>query len=194
MQKLVSALALGGALSLALLSPRASADVITLGPASPITSSITGVGTISFTPTPATEILQVTNGTGGNDYSNNFPNQDPNTTVPAAIASLFSVPTPTLTLNDDGPLPTAYSQNVPLGYNYVAIHNDTGELLFFYDTSETMFTLNSAASLSNARFYACASGTPGCASGPPLVPEPSALALVGSALVIFGFVWRRRSV
>jgi hypothetical protein len=41
----------------------------------------------------------------------------------------------------------------------------------------------------------CTPGTPNCGtSGPPLVPEPSALALVGSALAMFGFVWRRRSV
>ena len=41
--------------------------------------------------------------------------------------------------------------------------------------------------------HGCAIGTPGCNSGPPLIPEPSALALVGAALGIFGFLWRRRS-
>ncbi|HEY3909789.1 MAG TPA: PEP-CTERM sorting domain-containing protein [Stellaceae bacterium] len=142
---------------------------------------------MSFTPTPATEILQVTDP----QYTADFPNQDP-TTVASGIATVFSVPTPSLTLDDEGPIPASYTQSVPLGFNYAAIHNDTGELIFFYSTSETSFTLDGSNQLSNARFYACAAGTAGCSSGPPLVPEPSALALVGTALVIFGFAWRRR--
>jgi hypothetical protein len=40
----------------------------------------------------------------------------------------------------------------------------------------------------------CTPGTPNCASGPPGIPEPSALALFGGALVIFGMISRRKSV
>lgn len=41
----------------------------------------------------------------------------------------------------------------------------------------------------------CTPGTPNCASGPPIpTPEPSALALLGGALVIFGVIWRRKMV
>jgi hypothetical protein len=40
----------------------------------------------------------------------------------------------------------------------------------------------------------CTPGTPTCSFGPPIVPEPSALALVGGALLVFGLAWRRRSV
>jgi hypothetical protein len=50
-------------------------------------------------------------------------------------------------------------------------------------------TANSGAIFITA---SCVPGTPGCNSGPP-IPEPPSLALIGSGLVIFGFLWRRRS-
>src|SRR5262249_36521630 len=38
----------------------------------------------------------------------------------------------------------------------------------------------------------CVPGTPGCNSGPPLLPEPGTLALLGSALVGLSVIRRRR--
>ena len=68
-----------------------------------------------------------------------------------------------------------------------AINADTtiSSVTFSFGTSLNEITLPGTA---------CTPGTPNCGSGPPLVPEPSALALVGSGLVVFGFLWRRRSI
>lgn len=142
--------AAAGAFMLVLGQPiAADADVIMLGPGSPVTvTGISGVGTLTFSPTPATEIFEVTNP----DFKTDFPNQDP-TTVAAGIATVFHVSAPTLTANNESPS-NPFTESVPFGFNYVAIHNDTGEILFFFSTLETSFTLNnSLGALSNARFY-----------------------------------------
>lgn len=56
----------------------------------------------------------------------------------------------------------------------------------------TAFPANASAGAIVTGFAACtAIGTPGCASAGPL-PEPSALAMVGGALALFGLIWRRR--
>jgi hypothetical protein len=143
----------------------ASAGIVSLGPGSPITvTGISGVGTLTFSPTPATEILAVTDP----QFSADFPNQDP-TTVATGVATLFSIPTPTLTANNES-LTNPFTESVPSGFDYAAIHNDTGEIVFAYNTTQTSFTLNNSdGALSNARFY---EGVP--------VPAP----LIGHGLLV----------
>jgi hypothetical protein len=77
------------------------------------------------------------------------------------------------------------------GDNFLTITTTGGEFL-------TSVTITPAAGSNYAQYQqprvsgVCTPGEAGCAVAPP-IPEPSALALVGGALVIFGFVWRRRS-
>src|SRR6266852_9302168 len=78
-------------LGLGALALPAFAAITPLGPASPINSTITGIGNLSFTPTPATQIEQVTDP----EYSSDFPNQS-TTTVLNGVAAVFGVPAASL--------------------------------------------------------------------------------------------------
>ncbi len=141
-------LAGAAALVLVVSITAAHATVIVVGPGSSIDASAMNAGTVSFSPTPATKILEIT----APDFKDDFPNQNPST-IASGIAALFSVPTPTLTANNEK-LTNPFTESVPLGFNYVPIHNAQGELVFFYNTLQTSFTLSSTTgALSNARFY-----------------------------------------
>jgi PEP-CTERM motif len=85
---------------------------------------------------------------------------------------------PTRTYVEDS---ATYTLTLPAGSTFTLA--DITSVSFVYGTST-----------SDETTITCVPGTPGCSFGPPLVPEPSALALVGSALLVFGFVWRRRSI
>ena len=158
----------------------AQAAITDLGTTSPITSppfiNIPGVtAPLTFSPTPATSIWEVTNP----DFGTLFPNQDP-ATIATGIETLFklsSTPTPTLTLNNESPGGSPFSESVPGGYNFVAIHNAEAEIIFNYATTQTSFNLSGDfQGLSNVRFY---SGSP--------VPEPATWAMILLGFAALGF-------
>jgi len=136
-------------------------------------------GPYTFSPTPATTVDAVT----GADYTNDFLPNDP-TTVASGIQTVFGLSSaPSLTANNES-LTNPFTESVPMGYDYVAIHQDSGELLFFYNSIQTSFTLtNSGGTLSNARFY---NAVPAPAIGHGL---PVILALGG--LVFGAKLWER---
>jgi hypothetical protein len=142
-------------------------------------------GTLTFSPTPASAVVEVT----GSDYSTLFSPQSPSN-VAAGVEALFGLSSSalTLTLDDTSPTGSPYSQTDSGGFNYVAIHNAQGELVFQYTTTQTTFDLSGYGNkaFSNARFF---SG--GVASA---VPEPSTWAMLLLGFAVIGFTaYRRKS-
>jgi hypothetical protein len=156
----------------------AQAAITDLGTTSPITSppfiNIPGVtAPLTFSPAPATSIWEVTDP----DFSSLFPNQNPST-IATGIQTLFNLSSaPILTLNNESPGGSPFSESVPNGYNFVAIHNAQAEIIFNYATTQTSFNLSGDfQGLSNVRFY---SGSP--------VPEPATWAMMLLGFVGLGF-------
>ena len=168
---------IGLAVGLAAHAPPASAAITMLGPGSPITSAIAGVGTVNFSPTPATEILQVTDP----DYSTDFPDQNTGTVL-NGVANVFGLPAVSLSFVQGAvnPGPT-FNVTTASPYNYAAIHNDHGELIFFYSSAQTNFSFTTAAQLSNINFFTTS------------VPEPVSLVLLGTALASATLMRRRKN-
>jgi hypothetical protein len=146
----------GAALMLAAgLATSARATIVSIGPGSPTTiAGVSGIGSLTFSPTPATEILVLT----GSD----LPSNQDTSTIAASISTAFSVPTPTLSADIENLTTNPFTERVPSGFNYAAIHQDSGEIIFFYSQPETSFTLEAftdsnemtpSGALSNARFY-----------------------------------------
>jgi hypothetical protein len=160
----------------------AHATIVSPLPSSPISTSINGLdGPLTFSPTPASAIKVVT----GTDLNTLFPNQNP-VTVGNGVETLFGLSSTalTLTLNDEHPSSSPYSITDPLGFNYVAIHQGQGELVFQYLTTQTTFSLSGYTGISNLRFYSAVGA----------VPEPSTWAMMILGFFGVGFMaYRRKS-
>ena len=86
-----------------------------------------------------------------------------------------------------------FMDNITLGngQNFLTITTAGGEFL-------TSVTITPAVGSNYAQYQqprvsgVCTPGTAGCTVAPPLVPEPGTLALLGSALVSFGVIRRRK--
>jgi hypothetical protein len=161
------------------------AALTNLGTTSPIDSppfiDIPGVSApLTFSPAPATAIWEVTDP----DFTTVFPDQDP-ATIATGIKTLFSLTsTPTLTLNNESPGGSPFSESVPLGYNFVAIHNAQAEIVFDYATAQTSFNLSGGfGGLSNVRFF----------SETSVIPEPATWAMMLIGFAGLGFAAFLRS-
>jgi hypothetical protein len=154
-KSLLTLAGLAGLMLIADLATSAHATIVSIGPGSPTTiSGVAGIASLTFSPTPATEILVLT----GSDLPGN---QSPST-IAASISTVFSVPTPSLTADIENLTTNPFTESVPSGFDYAAIHQDHGEIIFFYSTLQTSFTLEAftdsnemtpSGALSNARFY-----------------------------------------
>jgi hypothetical protein len=175
----------------------AHATIVDLGTTSPITvaSAFNFTGALSFSSSPS-DIKEVfdTKNPNTTDFKDNFIPQDTGT-IATGIRTVFGLGpsvTLTLTLDDESPTGSPYSQTDSAGFNFVAIHNAQAELIFEYSTSQTSFDLSGygSSAFSNARFYS-ASGGP-FPVGP--IPEPATWAMMILGFFGVGFMaYRRKS-
>jgi hypothetical protein len=171
----------------------ANAAIVDLGSAaSPINiSGISGIASMTYASSPATDIRFVSSP----DTTTFFPNQMP-ATIASGVQSLFNLSTtPTLGLDFMNVAAGGQTFSVPAGFNFVAIHQDSGEVVFEYAMTQFSFTVQgftgmdgtgTGVQLSNTQFLSTAGA----------VPEPATwgMMLVGFLGLGFAFRQSRRKV
>jgi hypothetical protein len=163
----------------------ANAAIIDLGSASPLTlTGVPGLTTLVFSPSPDTD-TRLANNVTTNDFANLFLPQN-STNVGLGVQALFGLSTtPTFISSPGDAGPGTFTATSP--FNFAAIHQGTGEIVFFYATPQTSITLGpDTPQLSGLNFYSAVAA----------VPEPStwAMMLLGFAGLGFAFRQSRRKV
>jgi hypothetical protein len=168
----------------------ANAAIVDLGSdPSPINiSGISGIASMTYSPSPADDIRYTTGGPMG-DTGTFFPDQNANT-IASGVQALFGLSsTPFIGLDFSNVAAGGSTFSVPLGFNYVAIHQDGGEVVFQYLTTQFSFTVQgftgadgtgTGVQLSNTQFLSTTA-----------VPEPSTWAMMLLGFVGLGFAFRQ---
>jgi hypothetical protein len=171
------------------LSGPVRADVLDLGTTTPLTIvDISGLTTLGFQHSPDTDTKEANNNTTLNNGTTTslFPNQN-TSTVLAGVETMFNV-TGLVSVGATNLNGGPGTINPGASFNFAAVHQDSGEIVFDWATPQTSITFDaSTPQLSNIQFFSSAVSS---------VPEPStwALMLLGFVGLGYAFRQRRRSV
>ncbi len=139
--------------------------------------------TISATDTKTLEVNKFGASQVTTDY---FPNQN-HDTIASGIQGLFGLATvPTTPTYVSGGVDSNFGPGTFTGaspFNFVAIYNDSGEVVLYYATPVELITLDFAGQLSNVRLYSVGGA----------VPEPATWALMALGFAGLGFAGYRKS-
>jgi hypothetical protein len=136
----------------------AQADVLDLGTTSPLSiTGISGLTTLVFSPSPDTDTKEVNNNTTLNNgtTSSLFPNQS-TSTIQAAIETMFGVTglTSLGSGNASGGNAGPGTISTPTAFNWVAVHQDSGEIVWEYGNAQLSITFGpNTPQMSNIQFF-----------------------------------------
>jgi hypothetical protein len=174
----------------------ANAAIVDLGNAgSPLNIvGISGIQSVTYALSPDTD----TRYTSGSSTSTDFPNQSSGT-IASGIQTLFGLSaTPTFDTGFTNISSSGQTYSVPGGFNFAAVHQDSGEIVFAYATAQTSFFIQGftgtdgtgdGVQLSNINFFN--GSLPTTRSGG--TPEPSTWAMMLLGFAGLGYAGFRRS-